>query len=248
MKLKIIFICFILITEHAYSKVTESLTFAAYLPQSPPYFYVDESSNQLIGIAAEVLRRYSKKHNLRFKYELSNRLRAEKALYDGSADVSLLSSEWVKYPEQLIFSEPFYSNGDKFYALSPLPDSPGNIKNLKGKVICTREFYKYPLFDQYVANDLVKRMDTQSEIRQFKMMLSGRCDLAYMNEWVATHIINKELNKKDVIYGSENSFDINHGVFAFSQKWQPELANFNQYLINLKASGELDEIINQYVN
>ena len=233
-------------SSDVYAKTEKrKLTLAVYLPQVPPYIYIDEHSGQLVGIVTDILKSYSEQTNLEFDYVYLNRLRAENALYDSTADVSMLSPQWLKHPEKLIFSDPLYYNGDRFYSLTPISNSPSDIKNLEGKVICTRRYFKYPLFDKYVAEDKVERMDTDSEVTQFRMMLSNRCDFAYVNEWVADYLINNMFDFK-VIYSSEGRLDVNHGVLAFSKMWQSELPQFNRFISELKSSGKLANLVKHY--
>lgn len=229
----------------AQSKEKEGLTLAVYLPQSPPYTFIEPLTGEFTGIVSDILKGFAEQHNLNFKYKYLNRIRAEKSLYSGSTDVSLLSAEWVQFPDKLIYSKPLYTNGDKFYSIKEIKNSPSNLSALEGKTICTREYFRYRLFDQYVKKRLVNRMDTSSEINQFRMLLSNRCDFAYMNEWVANYILKSEFpNTK--LYSSDETYDTSHGILAFTPKWQPYMARFNAYTKELKRSGKLAEIVERY--
>lgn len=219
----------------------DTLKLAVYLPQSPPYMFIDPNTGAVTGILPDIIKKYAEQHNLKFAYQYLNRVRAEKSLYKGSADVSLLAPAWVEHPEKLIYSDPLYQNGDRFYALTPIPK---NIK-FNEQIVCTREFFKYPIFDQLAARKKVIRMDTESEISQLRMLLSGRCDFAYLNEWVADYMIRNDFSFAQ-FYHAETTLDETSGVLAFNPRWQKRLPEFNRYIRQIKQSGELTRIVNSY--
>lgn len=219
----------------------DTLKLAVYLPQSPPYMFIDLNTGSVTGILPDIIKMYTEQHELRFAYQYLNRVRAEKSLYSGSADVSLLAPAWVEHPDKLIYSDPLYRNGDRFYAISPLPKEI----TFNGQVVCTREFFKYPIFDQLVAKKKVIRMDTESEISQLKMLLSGRCDYAYLNEWVADYMIRNDFSFAK-FYRADTTFDSSNGILAFNPKWQKRLPEFNEFIRQIKQSGELTKIVNSY--
>lgn len=219
----------------------KTLKLAVYLPQSPPYMFIDLNTGAVTGILPDIIKKYTEQHNLKFAYQYLNRVRAEKSLYTGSADVSLLAPAWVEHPEKLIYSDPLYRNGDRFYAIRPIPAK----LTFNGQVVCTREFFKYPIFDKLAQEKKVIRMDTESEISQLRMLLSGRCDYAYLNEWVADYMIRNDFSFAE-FYRAETTFDSSNGILAFNPKWQKRLPEFNRYIRQIKQSGELAKIVDKY--
>lgn len=219
----------------------QTVKLAVYLPQSPPYMFINPNTGNVTGILPDIFQLYSEKNNLTFEYKYLNRVRAELELYSGESDVSLLSPAWVKHPKQLLYSEPLFQTKDRFYSLSPI----NNSIDFNGQVVCTRQFYQYPVFDQMVKDKKVIRMDTESETVQLKMLLSHRCDMAYINEWVADYM-KKNLYSFVKIHSSELSFDQSNGILAFNPKWKNEIDSFNRFIKTIKQSGHLNEIIERY--
>lgn len=129
--------------------------------------------------------------------------------------------------------------------MSPIEVSHQNLSILKGKVICTREFFRYPFLDALVNQGTVTRMNIDSELAQLRMMRSGRCDYAYINEWIA----NFHNNSQDdvAIYASQTNFDISDGVLAFYPSWRRQINKFNQFTAKLEARGELKVILNKHL-
>lgn len=234
----LLFICFPLKADKE-----ASLKLAVYLPQSPPYMFIDLNTGEVTGILPDLMKMYTKQFGLTFRYQYLNRLRAEKSLYEGNSDVSLLSPAWVEHPEKLIFSEPLYQNGDKFYSIKPIP----TIIDFTGQIVCTRTFFRYPVFDKLVKQKKLVRMDTESEASQLRMLLSGRCDFAYLNEWVADYMIKNEFHFAQ-FYQAENRFDTSNGILAFHPKWQNKLPEFNRFVRQIKQSGELKKVISRYID
>ena len=229
------------LTVPSEAQTTKTLKLAVYLPQSPPYMFINPNTGQVTGILPDILKTFSNQHDLHFEYKYLNRIRAEHELYSGDSDVSLLSPSWVKHPDKLVYSEPLFQTKDKFYSLTPLQSSI----QFNGQVVCTREFYKYPVFDQLVLDNKVARMDSESEVVQFRMLLSGRCDLVYMNEWIADYM-KKHLYSFTEIHASEMSFDKSNGILAFNPKWQHQLPLFNEFILQIKQNGQLKQIIERY--
>lgn len=238
---KVVLLTLLLFACTVKGQKTEPLKLAVYLPQSPPYMFIDLNTGEVTGILPEIMKKYATEHNLAFSYQYLNRVRAEKSLYEGKSDVSLLAPAWVEHPEKLIYSDPLYLNGDKFYATKPIPDEI----EFNGQIVCTRKFFKYPVFDQLVKKNKVTRMDTESETNQFKMLLSGRCDYIYINEWVADYMIKHDFSFAK-FYQAKTLFDSSNGILAFHPSWQHRLPEFNQFIRQIKQSGELNEIITRY--
>lgn len=230
----------LLLIGNSYAADT-TLNLAVYLPQSPPYMFIDLNTGAVTGILPDIIKNYAQKHDLKFAYQYLNRVRAEHSLYNGSADVSLLAPAWVQYPDKLIYSDPLYVNGDRFYSVKPMPAKI----TFNGQVVCTREFFRYPIFDKLVEQKKVIRMDTESEVSQLRMLLSGRCDYAYLNEWVADYMIRNDFSFAQ-FYRAETTFDSSNGILAFHPKWQERLPEFNEYIRQIKQSGELTRIVESY--
>ena len=233
----VFFLFVIPIKNYAHDK----LKLAVYLPQSPPYMFIDPNSGDVTGILPDIIASFANSNDLQFEYKYLNRVRAEHELYDGRSDVSLLSPAWVKHPDKLVFSKPLFQTSDRFYSLTSID----NNFVLNGQTVCTREFYRYPVFDQLVDDKKVKRMDSESEVVQLRMLLSKRCDLVYMNEWIADYMRNN-LYSFATIYSSSLTFDKSNGVLAFNPKWQAHLPKFNQFIDKIKKNGQLTQIIERY--
>jgi len=231
-----------LLTGSTQADTLTTLKLAVYLPQSPPYMFIDLNTGEVTGILPDIMKKFALQNNIEFAYQYLNRVRAEKELYSGKSDVSLLAPSWVEQPEKLIFSEPLYHNGDQFYATKPIPDS----LEFSGQVVCTREFFKYPIFDKMVAEKKIVRMDTNSEANQLRMLLSGRCGFAYLNEWVANYMIKHEFDFA-TFYQANSNFDTSSGILAFHPRWYGKLPEFNQFVRQIKQSGELTEIVERYI-
>ena len=244
--MKLIILFFILHSGFLFANNSKApLQMAVYLPEAPPYLFIDDNSGQLIGIVAEVLNRFSQHHNIDINYLYLNRIRAESSIYNGVADISYLAPDWVEHPDKLLFSKYIYQSNDRLYSLSSELIQLEQ-KQIKDKVVCAREFYRHPIFEQYIEQHQLKRMDTDSSEGQLKMMLSGRCDFIYTNEWIAKHLIkNIKTNKK--IYASEKAFDLNRGALAFNKKRHHEFMLFNQFIHELHKSGDIDKIIDMYI-
>lgn len=220
------------------------LTFVIYLPQSAPFMYIDEKQ-QVSGIVTDIVQRFAAQNGLHFDTVLSNRVRAEQDLYAGTVDVGLFSPEWLTNPENLVFTKPIFNAKDRFYGNTENDVANINSETLKDKIICTREYYRYPMLDTLSNKGNIVRLDVSDEYNQLLMLKQKRCDLAYLNEWRAQYLINSNHWHNNIV-ASPTAFDSANGVLAFHPRWAPHLAKINAYIDETIAAGTLNQLLKKY--
>ena len=181
------------------------LKFVLYYPQVPPYMYQDEETQKIVGLVPEVLQDFFQQQNIRVQYVADNRTRAELRLYQGDVDAILLAKEWTQHPDQLLFSEPLLEHQDYLFARQPMA-AQGQLEDwVKGKAICTRQYYVYDALTPFFQTNETARVDSSSEMTQLKMLLNGRCDFAFMNEHVANWLLHHHFPDQQ-LYRSAKGF------------------------------------------
>lgn len=229
----------------AESKATE-LKFVLYYPQVPPYMYQDTTTDKVVGLVPEVLQDFFSQRNINVRYVADNRTRAEHQLYNGEVDAILLAKEWTQHPEQLIFSEPLLEHQDYLFAREPIA-AQGNLAQwVKGKAICTRQYYIYQALDPFFKSNETARVDSSSELTQLKMLLNGRCDFAFMNEHVANWVLHHHFPEQQ-LYRSAQGFNPVGLTVAFHPRWKSQLAAFNRYLREQRQQGTIEQWLKFYV-
>jgi polar amino acid transport system substrate-binding protein len=222
------------------------LKFVLYYPQVPPYMYQDEKTEKVVGLVPEILQDFFQQQNISVQYVADNRTRAEHRLYQGEVDAILLAKEWTQHPEQLLFSEPLLEHQDYLFARQPIAAQGQLADWVKGKAICTRQYYVYDALTPFFQTNETARVDSSSEITQLKMLLNGRCDFAFMNEHVANWLLHHHFPDQQ-LYRSAKGFSPVGLTVAFHPRWKPKLAAFNQYLAEQRQQGIIAQWLKFYV-
>lgn len=222
----------------------KTLRFVVYYPQSPPYIFTD-SSGGVSGIMPDLLSAFFTEQKIRVEYLFDNRAGAEQRLYRGDVDAMMLSPEWAVYPEKLLFSESIVAYDDYFFART-LAEANISANQLKGKKVCTREYYVYPMLEPLISRGVLIRMDSSSQEAQLRMMLNQRCDLAYLNDLVAGWLMQNTFTQQGIyrlpLYVGRSGLTI-----ALHQRWQPILPALNQFLQQQRQLGVVQRVIARYV-
>ncbi|CAI3797959.1 substrate-binding periplasmic protein [Rheinheimera sp. MM224] len=222
------------------------LKFVLYYPQVPPYMYQDEKTEKVVGLVPEILQDFFQQQNIRVQYVADNRTRAEHRLYQGDVDAILLAKEWTQHPEQLLFSEPLLEHQDYLFSRQPMAAQGQLAEWVKGKAICTRQYYVYDALTPFFQTNETARVDSSSEMTQLKMLLNGRCDFAFMNEHVANWLLHHHFPDQQ-LYRSAKGFSPVGLTVAFHPRWKPQLAAFNQYLAVQRQQGTIAQWLKFYV-
>jgi polar amino acid transport system substrate-binding protein len=220
-------------------KANTAVKFLVWADDLAPILYLEPQTKDYKGIVAEIFSAI----DIPVIFSKFNRNRGEDALYMGEMDVTILSREWLKHPDKLVYSVPIYVHKDFLYATHPISDQP-LVDLLRDKLICTRRGYVYPKIDYLFKDKVSQRIDSHIENSQFEMLLRERCDFLVTNEFVGQWIIAKNNWGKD-IYRSKFPIDEVDFTFAIHPRNTIFLDLLNQHINQLKQSGELQKIINQ---
>lgn len=222
------------------------LKFVLYYPQVPPYMYQDENTQKVVGLVPEILQDFFQQQKIRVQYVVDNRTRAEHQLYQGEVDAILLAKEWTQQPDKLLFSEPLLEHKDYLFARQPMAEQAQLSDLIKGKAVCTRQYYIYEALEPFFNNNETARVDSSSELTQLKMLLNGRCDYAFINEHVANWLLHHHFPDES-LYRSAQGFNPVALTVAFHPRWKPQLAAFNRYLHEQQQQGTITQWLKFYV-
>lgn len=215
---------------------------AIYYPQVPPYMYAGEN-NTPQGVIPELLNAFFAQQPYTLQYVYENRYRAEIGLYDGKYDASVLSAKWTMQPEDLLFSQPVLEHRDYLYASSPLNDEPAS---LTGKTICLRRHYIYSAINAALQSGDLIRIDAESEFDQFNMLVNNRCQLAYMNEHVASWLVNNHFSAH-TFYRQYQAADKTELTLALHPKWTPLKPRLDAFIREAHRTGFIDRALARHM-
>ena len=207
-----------------------------------PIIYWNPATRSHQGIVIDIFNSLPKEHKINLNFIMHNRQRGELALYEGDADVSIFSKEWMQHPEKLVYSEPIYVHREYLYANAPIETIP-MAELVMGKLICTRRGYNYPKLNAFFDQSIALRVDSRFELTQFKMLRKKRCDYVITNEFVGEWLI--EVNGwKDKVFHSAEAIDVVNFTLAFHPNIQSTVNVLNRHIEKIKNTGVLAEYIN----
>lgn len=234
-------ISFVLIVRPAVAEPVFKV--AIYYPQVPPYMYASDD-NTPRGVIPELLNAFFAQQPYTLQYVYENRYRAEIGLYDGKYDASVLAAKWTMQPEDLLFSQPVLEHRDYLYATSPFNDDPAS---LTGKTICLRRHYIYSAINAALQRGELIRIDAESEFDQLNMLVNNRCQLAYMNEHVASWLANNRFAEY-TFYRRHKAADKTDLTLALHPKWAQLKPQLDAFIREAHRTGVIDRALALHIN
>jgi len=220
----------------------ETFKIAIYYPQVPPYMYAADD-NVPQGVVPELLNAFFLGQPYQLQYVFENRQRAELGVYEGKYDATVLAAKWTIDASALLFSQPIVNHRDFLYSLKPLQQ---NLANLDRNSICLRRYYKYDALNNELDKGSLIRVDSDSEFDQFNMLVNQRCDLAYMNEHVATWLINNHFSTM-VFHRNNVEADQADLTLALNPKWAGLKQQLDIFIKDAHRRGVIEKSLTQHM-
>jgi len=230
-----------------FSKAKEPLLFIVNHPGSAPYLYFDKSNSTYQGVIPDILEGLIKSEQLSIKYISNSRKRSEVNMYQGTADLMMLSTAWLKEPEKLIATIPLHQHRTFLYKDKEFSDSFSLENSSNGKSMCTRKGFLYPALSPYFKNKKLTRVDSSGHLSMVKMLFKQRCDYMVMNEFNALNLINSSFFQDEKLYRSKEPISIVPLNIILRAELSYEKQVLDRHIRALQESGELQRIIAKHI-
>jgi len=237
----VVFLLLLLITPLVRA---ETLRIALYDTDYPPYHFVDSGQK---GLVADLLSRFAEKYNYDLQYMLVPEVRSQHLLDEGQVDVRLESEQWYRGDNQYYWSDSIAIVED--ILVMPRGCHIPAIDELGGYVLMARFGYTYPQFEALFSAGKLHREDFYSEID----MLNALVDMQ-QNQRVA--VISKNTLQwyasRNHVFKKFTVSDYSVGrapmqlQFTYNEKGKHMSEQFNEFMKNLKSSGEFAKIESNY--
>ncbi|WP_194442445.1 MULTISPECIES: substrate-binding periplasmic protein [Pseudoalteromonas] len=237
----VVFLLLLLITPLVRA---ETLRVALYDTDYPPYHFVDSGQK---GLVADLLSRFAEKYNYDLQYMLVPEVRSQHLLDEGQVDVRLESEQWYRGDNQYYWSDSIAIVED--ILVMPRGCHIPAIDELGGYVLMARFGYTYPQFEALFSAGKLHREDFYSEID----MLNALVDMQ-QNQRVA--VISKNTLQwyasRNHVFKKFTVSDYSVGrapmqlQFTYNEKGKHMSEQFNEFMKNLKSSGEFAKIESNY--
>jgi len=226
----------------------EQLLFIVSYPGSAPYLYQQTGDDTFQGIIPDMLNPLMKTKQFDIRFVSNSRKRSEEYLYQGKADLMLISQSWLSSPEKLIATIPLHQHRSYLYQTKKFSKDFSLDMLNEGKSVCTRKGFVYPNLEPYFINNQLMRIDSSSQTSTLSMLFKKRCDLVILSEYHALTIMKLDLFKDKQLFRSDNPISI----VPLNIVLRPELNHvknmLNEHIRKLTRSGELESIISKYIH
>ena len=221
--------------------------FAINSPGSPPYLYLDNTTDSYMGLIPDILKEVSKQHAITINYVDSNQQRIEVFLRAGKIDGFFSSEAWLENPNELIKSGNITAHKSYLYSTRPFPQD-FTLSDMKESSICTLKHYVYPSASALLDNGSAQRIDSSERRSMLNMLIKNRCQYTIMHQYNADSLLNSvEFSNTHIFRSPIPSNVVSMAIFL-----RPELADIKRHIdsvvLQMQNNGKLDESINFHAN
>lgn len=217
----------------------------------PPYIIGVEGRAPTGGIAIEILQRVFDNLGVNLEMNLYPWTRSLRLVKQGQEDGHILLVSSKAWDEYMRYSIPFID--DRFLLWTRKSDGPRvewqSFAELKPYTIAITNNYSYGSdFEQAIAEHGLKILGSESDELNFKLLLGRRFDAFVCLESVAMALFktNPQFKGKFVAASKPIAQLALTMSFAKNSPAVKLLPQINQQLEAMKASGEIEQIINKY--
>ena len=211
----------------------------------PPYLIVNEN-RQYGGIAYDVVTRIAGRMGYAVEALEIPRKRVDSLLQQGLLDATPRAREWTQEPENFLFTDTIVPVEEVLFTTADSKFRFRGINHLKEVTLVTPLGYHYPQLEPLFNSGRIDRYEVPKDRDVFTFLLHGRG----IDAGVADRLVGQWIIRQNGWQGKFRHSDEAISEFGYRLMvrpgWTSFVEAFNRRLAAMKASGELDEILNQY--
>lgn len=210
----------------------------------PPFSFKNKDGT-LTGISIDLMEQVARKNGLHFEYVPMSSSEAEKALKDGSVDAIAGVTYSTEKDKWFDFSNPYFTMSD---SLIIPKEKESHIK----KITDIRNLHVVLEKGTSVLGTMLNMRNTNltltsNQYSGLVTLINGRADVFIGNKWTATYYLKNFEQDRNFIILDEVIEPADYAI-AVKNGNESLLHMINQTLTAMKAKGEVNEIIDQWVN
>ncbi len=242
---KLSLILFLILGFSLPSYAVESIKMNVTATGFPPFLF-NEKQREGQGLLVDVMRYIARRHGYTVKTIGLPKKRAEIQLISGEIDAQPTAKEWVRRPDNYIFTDVIVHVEDALYSLKSAPIKFAAVEDLFGKILSVHYAYLYPMLDQYLSSGEIVTRTENSELLLLKATLFELSDAAVINDRVAKWLIKRNPLLQGQFKVAEKRVGSFEYRIMFNKKWHDYVKLFNLELAKMKKNGELQKILARY--
>lgn len=170
-------------------------------------------------------------------------------LRSGKVDVHIKAREWVSKPDEYLWSAPFMQSEDVLVFRKGSSLSYAEVEDLYGKSVAAMEGFVYPGLEPYFYSGQITRVDSASPYTMLELLALGRVDAALVNRSETQWLFRTRPDLKPERFCMDDTpcaSAFYRYVFTKDEKWLPVIKKLDARLVEMRKSGELKAILDQY--
>lgn len=212
-------------------------------------FVIAEGQGQLSGIVLDIVMAAAGSSGYTVSVIQVPQKRVFELLSSGDVDAVIKAREWVKNPDDFLWSDPLLELSDVLVFNRSNPIDFKTVHDLEGKTLGVVHGYVYPTLAQSFEDMTIHKHQNYYIEALLHMVLERRIDAAVCNKYVALWHFANSPNLPEKRFGfSANSIDsarVRLGITKNEDR-QIFLERFNAELARMQSDGRLDTILNRY--
>lgn len=210
----------------------------------PPYLIVNQDAPS--GIMWDVVSLISERLGYQVVAQKIPRKRVDQMLLEGYIDGTSRAKEWVRNPENFLFTEPVVDIQEVFFTPKQAGRTYHTPEDLFSKTLVTHLGYLYPALQPHFRSGAIDRFDVPRDRDMFSFLLHGeRFDAAVADFLVGKWILKNEGIRDRFTVSSEGISSYGFCVMV-RKEYQPFVNEFNAELARIRKNGELTAILADY--
>lgn len=211
----------------------------------PPYLIVT-NDHQYSGIAYDVVSRIAGRMGYEVIPHEIPRKRVDDLLLEGVIDATPRAREWTEQPEKFLFTDTIVPVQEVFFSPSESDFHFRGLNSLKDVTLVTPLGYHYPQLEPLFESGAVERYEVSQDRDIFTFLLFGRGIDAGVADLVVGQWIIRQNGWQGKLKHSEEAISEFGYRLMVRPEWTSFVDTFNQRLAEMKASGEMEQILDQY--
>lgn len=232
------------------SRAEESRRIVMFMPDTdwPPYVMSDPA-HPGGGVLMAVFRAVAEPMGYEVRAERIPNQRGWLLLDRGEVDVHAKAMEWVKNPDDYLWTDPFMTSRTAFILTANNPLPCATPADLYGKSLGAIKGFIYPELEEHFGPGRIERVDVASPFTLLDLLALGRVDAALVNmaetQWLLRNDPALSPDQYRLVPTPGGSAEYRF-VFTRDAKWEPFIREFNRRLAAMKEDGSLEAILNSY--
>lgn len=168
-------------------------------------------------------------------------------LEQGEVDVHAKAMEWVRNPDDYLWTDPFMPSETAFLYLDDCDMVSAQPTDLYGRSVAAIRGFIYPELEEHFGQGRIERVDVTSPFTMLELLELGRVDAALVNgaetRWLMRtdpRLAGFRLDPRPC------GLALYRFVFTRDDKWKPFIKEFNRRLKQMREDGSLDALLDEY--